>query len=186
MTIAKWIDEGSLPGHTTPGGHRRVAASDFVRFLERHGMRVPRSLRQSHKVRVLAVHSDPDYLTHVAEVILAAPDRYEYRGTTSGVDALVIVGKWRPRVILLDLGLSDLDGVHICRRFSEMASDLDTEIIALAAEQDGVAARAALSAGAAKCVPQNFLPGKLLDFLDDVLGGASRAAVSRSMRVSDL
>ena len=31
-TIAKWIDQGHLVAFRTPGGHRRVRASDFERF----------------------------------------------------------------------------------------------------------------------------------------------------------
>ena len=57
MTIAKWIDQGVLPGHTTPGGHRRVKSSDLVRFLNKHGMPVPTGLGGGEH-RVLAVHRD--------------------------------------------------------------------------------------------------------------------------------
>lgn len=174
MTIAKWIDEGALPGHTTPGGHRRVAASDLVTFLEGHGMHVPAELRRLERVRVLAVDTDPDRLGRLAAEILAAPERFEYRGTTHGMDALVMVGEWRPRVILLDLDLDDLDGIEICRRLSELAGGNDTRIIALARSADGAEARAALKAGAARCVAGDRLAGRVVDVLEATLNGSVR------------
>ncbi|NIN72190.1 MAG: response regulator [Gemmatimonadetes bacterium] len=187
MTIAKWIDEGSLPGHTTPGGHRRVAASDLVRFLERIGMHVPSSLRQNSRLRVLVVHRDPEDLGRLAEAFLAASDRYEFRGTTRGVDALLLVGEWRPRVVLLDLSLEDVDGVQICRRFCELAGDHHIEIIALTPQLDGSADGAALEAGAAMCIPRDAPPARVLDFLDGMLareqGGNN--AVTSSRRLDD-
>lgn len=175
MTIAKWIDEGSLPGHTTPGGHRRVAASDLVRFLEQIGMHVPLSLRNNSRIRVLVVISEPEDLARLAEAFLAASDRYEFRGTTHGVDALVMVGEWRPRIILFDLSLQDVDGVQICRRFSELAGDHDIEIIALTPQVDGSTERAALQAGAAMCIPRDAPPAKVIDLLDGALTGERKA-----------
>lgn len=176
MTIAKWIDEGALRGHATPGGHRRVAASDLVQFLQQIGMAVPEALRRDHRPRVLAVHSDPDYLGRLAEIMLESHDLYEFRGTTRGVDALVMVGEWRPRVIILDMSLPDVDGVLICQRFSELANERGTQVIALTPDADGPLIRAARSAGAAVCVPQDLLPGTLLELLAQVLSADPDAA----------
>ena len=37
-TVAKWIDAGGLVAFRTPGGHRRVRATDLRAFCERHQM----------------------------------------------------------------------------------------------------------------------------------------------------
>lgn len=187
MTIAKWIDEGSLPGHTTPGGHRRVAASDLVRFLERIGMHVPASLCQNSRIRVLVVHSDAEDLGRLAEAFLAAPDRYEFRGTTRGVDALLLVGEWRPRIVMFDLSLQDVDGVQICRRFAELAGDHDIEIIALTPQTAGSTDGAALEAGAAMCIPRDAPPARVLELLDGMLAREQEGknAFTSSRRLDD-
>jgi excisionase family DNA binding protein len=185
MTIAKWIDEGSLPGHTTPGGHRRVAASDLVRFLERIGMHVPPSLRRNSRVRVLVVHRDPEDLGRLAEAFIAASDRYEFRGTTRGVDALLMVGEWQPRVILLDLSLQDVDGVQICRRISELAGDHDIEIIALTPGGDTSTDLSVLETGAAMCIPRGAHPARVMNLMEEVLtrDGSDKRAVTSSRRL---
>lgn len=176
MTIAKWIDDGSLRGHITPGGHRRVSASDLVRFLERTGMQVPDDLNTDRRPRVLAVHSDPDYLGRLAEAMLQLHDQYLFRSTTRGVDALVMVGEWRPQVVLLDMTLPDVDGVQICQRLSEGADGRGTSLIALTPEANGPLSRAALAAGAAFCVARDHMPQEVLRFLTEVFEPRLRPA----------
>lgn len=45
-SINKWIKEGRILAFTTPGGHRRLRAGDFVAFLDRHEMPVPVALAE--------------------------------------------------------------------------------------------------------------------------------------------
>ncbi len=40
-SINKWVKEGLITAHATPGGHRRIKAADFVAFLSAHNMPVP-------------------------------------------------------------------------------------------------------------------------------------------------
>lgn len=169
MTVAKWIDDGILPGHTTPGGHRRVSASDLVPFLERHSMRVPSTLLENDKTRVLAVHRDPQYLHRVASALVHTANRYEFRATTRGVDALVMIGEWHPSVILLDLHLCDVDSVQICRGLSSQEGASVAKVIAVAGDDDYETATAAVGAGAAMWVEQAQLPERVVELLSDVL-----------------
>lgn len=43
-SINKWVKEGKIPAHTTPGGHRRIKAGDLVAFLNEFEMPVPAQL----------------------------------------------------------------------------------------------------------------------------------------------
>lgn len=169
MTIAKWIDEGALPGHTTPGGHRRVASSDLVAFLESRGMQVPPGLRGRPVPRVLVVHEDASYLERLAEELRAIPGRWEYRGATRGVDALVMIGEWRPDVVLLDLEVPDLDGLRAIRRLTEMNGDYPTRVVALVSRGDERLAALALEAGATDWLPRNQFPGRVSATLDRMI-----------------
>ena len=40
-SVNKWVKEERIPAHRTPGGHRRIRASDLLAFLVKHGMPVP-------------------------------------------------------------------------------------------------------------------------------------------------
>ncbi len=181
MTIAKWIDQGVLPGHTTPGGHRRVKSSDLVRYLNQHGMPVPTGLAAAEH-RVLAVHRDPDFLAQLGGELSAESDKYEYRGTTRGVDAMILLGEWRPGVILLDLDLEDVDSLQVCRYLSEVATDYGVRVVALASglNDDSAVARAAIQAGAERCVSGDSIQGELLHVLTDM--NAENGATARTQR----
>ena len=44
-TIVNWIKLGKLSAYSTPGGHYRILLTDFLLFLERHGMPVDPRLK---------------------------------------------------------------------------------------------------------------------------------------------
>ena len=48
-----------------------------------------------------------------------------------GVEAVKAVEKYRPEVVLLDIGLPQLDGYEVCRRVREQAWGKDIVVIAL-------------------------------------------------------
>lgn len=43
-SINKWVKEGKIPAHRTPGGHRRIKAGDLVAFLKRFENPIPAAL----------------------------------------------------------------------------------------------------------------------------------------------
>lgn len=43
-SVNKWVKEGKIPAHRTPGGHRRMRVSDVVAFLREYEMPIPPAL----------------------------------------------------------------------------------------------------------------------------------------------
>jgi excisionase family DNA binding protein len=43
-SINKWVKEGRIKAHATPGGHRRILARDLVAFLVEYEMPIPDAL----------------------------------------------------------------------------------------------------------------------------------------------
>ena len=79
--------------------------------------------------------------------------------TATGLDAIQAVLSHRPDIIILDLGLPDIDGIEVTRRLREWSQ---TPIIILSvreAEQDKIAA---LDAGADDYLTKPFGTGELL------------------------
>lgn len=92
---------------------------------------------------------------------------------TTGAEGLVVAASRQPDVILLDLGLPDLDGVEIIRRLREWTS---VPIIVLSArdqEQDKIAA---IDTGADDYVTKPFGVGELLARIRAALRHAARTA----------
>jgi two-component system KDP operon response regulator KdpE len=79
--------------------------------------------------------------------------------TATGLEAINAVLSYRPDIIILDLGLPDIDGIEVTRRLREWSQ---TPIIVLSvreAEQDKIAA---LDAGADDYLTKPFGTGELL------------------------
>ncbi|MDD5368931.1 MAG: response regulator [Anaerolineaceae bacterium] len=77
----------------------------------------------------------------------------------NGTEALLAVTEHRPDVILLDLGLPDIDGVEVTRRLREWTS---TPIIILSVREQETDKVAALDAGADDYMSKPFGIGELL------------------------
>ena len=77
----------------------------------------------------------------------------------NGADALTAFDRERPAIVILDLGLPDLDGVEVCRRLRARA---DVPIVVLSVRGDERSKVAALDAGADDYVTKPFSTEELL------------------------
>ena len=62
--------------------------------------------------RVLVVEDDPHLLKFVEDALKIA--EYEVRSAGDGEEALAILARWRPHVILLDLTMPSMNGWEFC------------------------------------------------------------------------
>jgi DNA-binding response OmpR family regulator len=93
---------------------------------------------------VLVVEDDPDVGRELVRALLG--DGYASVLASTGADALEAAGRQVPDLILLDLGLPDLDGVAVCRRLR--AAGCAAVIVVLTARTDELDVVVALDAGA--------------------------------------
>jgi two-component system KDP operon response regulator KdpE len=77
----------------------------------------------------------------------------------SGVEALEIFERERPNLVILDLGLPDMDGTEVCRRLHARA---DVPILVLSVRGEERSKVQALDAGADDYVTKPFGPDELL------------------------
>ena len=95
----------------------------------------------------------------------------------TGADALVEVAQRQPDVVILDLGLPDIDGVEVIRRLREWSAVPIIVLSARGQERDKVAA---LDAGADDYVSKPFNAGELLARVRVALRHAAGAAHEES------
>jgi two-component system KDP operon response regulator KdpE len=84
----------------------------------------------------------------------------------TGKDALVAITKERPDLIILDLGLPDMDGVEVTRRLREWSK---VPVIILSVREQEVEKIAALDAGADDYLTKPFGVGELLARIRTIL-----------------
>jgi len=98
---------------------------------------------------------------------------YRLFEAATGADGLVEIGSRQPDVVIIDLGLPDIDGLEVIRRMREWS---DAPIIVLSArgqERDKVAA---LDGGADDYVGKPFSAGELLARIRVALRHTARAS----------
>ncbi len=120
--------------------------------------------------RILIVDDEPNIIGTVAPLLRARG--YDVTAAINGVAALQAVEHDSPDLIVLDLGLPDIDGVEVCRRVRDTMSVPILVLSARGAEGDKVRA---LDAGADDYVTKPFGAEELLARI--------RAALRRSESV---
>lgn len=116
-SINKWVKEGRIPAFRTPGGHRRIRASDLVAFLIKHRMPMPTNLEGAARRRILLVDDDPVYLRTLERSLEGQP--VDLALCDNAVEALVKVGSFRPHLILLDVLMPGMDGFETVDRLRQ-------------------------------------------------------------------
>jgi len=107
--------------------------------------------------RILIVDDEPNILGTVAPLLRARG--YEVFSAMSGRAGLESVDRDKPDLVVLDLGLPDIDGVEVCRQIRETMSVPILVLSARGAEGDKVGA---LDAGADDYVTKPFGAEELL------------------------
>ena len=107
--------------------------------------------------QILIVDDEPNILATVAPLL--RNNSYAVLSAMTGRTALDIVERDKPDLIVLDLGLPDLDGIEVCRQVRQTSSAPIIVLSARGAEGDKVAA---LDAGADDYVTKPFGAAELL------------------------
>jgi excisionase family DNA binding protein len=153
-SVKKWVNEGRIAAFRTPGGHRRIRVADLVDFLHRHAMPIPRPLAAASKRRLLVVDDDAMHLRALARRLRPYAARVDVQLTENGIDALVMVGSFKPDLIVLDVYMPELDGIEVCRRLKLKAETRHIGVIVNSAHLTRSIEENALNAGALTCVPK--------------------------------
>jgi excisionase family DNA binding protein len=153
-SVKKWVNEGRIAAFRTPGGHRRIRVADLVDFLNRHAMPIPRSLAGVSKRRLLIVDDDPIHLRALERRLKPYADRVEVAMRENGIDALVMVGSFKPHLIVLDVYMPEIDGLEVCRRLKLNAETRHIGVVVTSGHLTDAIIESALAAGALSCVPK--------------------------------
>ena len=112
------------------------------------------------KIRLLLV-DDHEVVRTGLRMLLANEADVEIVGETgTGLEALEMLEKVEPNVILMDIGLPDLSGIEAARRIKAMRPEI--AIVALTIHEDKEYFFKMLDAGASGYVPKRAAPQELL------------------------
>jgi len=110
--------------------------------------------------RILLVDDDPDILEFLSYNLKR--EGYEVECCNNGMDALKIVSKFIPALILLDIMMPDLDGIETCIELRKLPALKDTVIAFLTARNEDYSQVAGFEAGADDYICKPIRPRVLI------------------------
>lgn len=131
-TVINWIERKELVAHSTPGGHRRVYHNDLLVFLKKYNMRVPPELLEmEEKPGVLIVDDDAEVIVMLSRAFKEYAPQLKVRATQNGMEALMIVGREPPALIILDVVMPKMDGLAVCRALKAGAASKNIKVLVI-------------------------------------------------------
>ena len=104
------------------------------------------------QIRILVVDDDPALLDTIREYLESPGIRYVVETATRGGEALKLVARARPHVVILDVEMPGMTGVEVLA--SLRALDPTIPVIMLTANTDGSVAAETLKLGAVSYAPK--------------------------------
>jgi len=104
------------------------------------------------QIRILVVDDDPALLDTIREYLESPGNRYVVETATRGGEALKLVARARPHVVILDVEMPGMTGVEVLA--SLRALDPTIPVIMLTANTDGSVAAETLKLGAVSYAPK--------------------------------
>ena len=116
------------------------------------------------RIRILLVDDDPELLDTVREYLENPGNRYVVETATRGSEALWMVARARPHVVILDVEMPGMTGVQVLASLRDL--DPTIPVIMLTANTDGAVAAETLKLGAVSYAPKPLD----LRYLDHLIG----------------
>jgi len=129
---------------------------------------------------ILVVDDEPN----IAELIELYLSREGYQVVKAGAGEAAVraAAEHRPRLVVLDIGLPDIDGLEVCRRLRRTST---IPVIFLTARDSEVDRVVGLELGADDYVTKPFSPPELVARVKAVLRRADPAATTQIIQVAD-
>ncbi|HEY5171532.1 MAG TPA: response regulator transcription factor [Acidimicrobiia bacterium] len=125
---------------------------------------------------ILVVDDEPN-IADLVELYLRR-DGYRVVKVSAGEDVPAAVGTHRPRLVVLDVGLPDIDGLEVCRRLRQTSA---IPVIFLTARDTEIDRVLGLELGADDYVTKPFSPPELVARVKAVLRRADGAATTAEL-----
>ncbi|SAL59815.1 response regulator protein [Caballeronia choica] len=145
----------ALRSLVTRAGHEMSASLAPVKAL----------LDLSHRVRPIVLMVDDDAFQHKLVARALADYRIELIYAHSGSEVMGLLWQHRPNLVLMDIGLPDVDGIQMTRRIRDIANFADIQIVMLTGHSERSVVLESLRAGAVDFLVKPLEKAKLVEKL---------------------
>ncbi|MEK7390038.1 MAG: response regulator [Elusimicrobiota bacterium] len=167
-TVINWANKGKLGARVTPGGHRRIPLSELKLFMKKYEMPIPADIEDTHK-RILILDDERVVTRWLERGFSKHKDRYAVQIANNPVDALVIVGKKQPDLLVLDLLMPGMDGFEVCRILKANPATKEMKIVAISGKKLAASHLKFLEENADCLLCKPFSLGEIIGQIDRLL-----------------
>jgi CheY-like chemotaxis protein len=112
---------------------------------------------------------DDENSTRRLVAVTLAGGAYQVLEARDGAEALDVIGREQPDVVLLDIQMPEIDGIEVCRRVKADPALAGTVVVMLTAQAQADARRRATEAGADTFLTKPFSPLQVLEMVKRLL-----------------
>ena len=132
-------------------------------------------------IRVLIVEDEPEFLRRFSDAVLADPGLRLLGAVSSGKAGRAMLDSEPPDVLLVDLGLPDIDGVELIRHAARHHPACDALVVTMFADDQHV--MGSLEAGATGYLLKDASSGRIAASIHELHAGGSPISPSIARRI---
>jgi len=115
-TAQLWVENGALLAWKTSAGHRRILLHSVQKILdERERSAIDLVRAPDARLKVAIVEDDPDVVTLLQMMLTGLDFPCDVQTRSDGFKGLILLGTFRPDVLIADLNMPDMDGFRMLR-----------------------------------------------------------------------
>lgn len=118
-------------------------------------------VKRAEEGKRILIADDEESMREIMYNTLSRNPSYEVRTVENGTAACIMLGKWRPDLIVLDINMPDMNGVEVCRRIKDDPDFANTKVIICTGHPDSREMQDIREMGFADMLPKPFLNREL-------------------------
>ncbi len=168
-TVQVMVERGELNAWRTRGGHRRISVDSVESIQRQRGITGAGQSFAASELCIVVLEDVPDQSHSIASLIRQWRWPLQVVNARDGVDALLMVERRRPDILIIDLALPGLNGLTLLRAIRDHHEFDAIQIVAIASEDSSAAGEEArgieIPAGVVR-YPRPVSPEKLQGFVE--------------------
>lgn len=136
-TAQLWVESGQLEAWKTEGGHRRITRGSVQRLLKGNLPIQSSETRETsgtaypERIKVLIIEDDSILLKLYKTMFASWKMPVDIVTAGNGIDGLIRIGKDAPDLMITDLAMPGMDGLHLIRNLVTSSLREGLEIVAV-------------------------------------------------------
>ncbi len=144
-----------------------VASDKFTLYLKPEAGDEINRVTPRRKQYILVVDDEPAWLKSTARVLRS--EGYQVKEAKSGAEALAVLVRFRPDLIVSDLRMPDMNGFDLLDKIKKLPKISATPVVFFSAIDDFHAKKVANELGATACLPKPYDQRDVISILKQYL-----------------